>query len=113
MTVRVEELSLFGKMFEDLLNEKRVAFGFLINDVHQRFRRRTAPERREQRCDHVFRKSFERDSLDQTLPDELRERFFEGLAYVELDVAIGAENEHRKLGKALRQMLQQQKAGSA
>ena len=54
-TVRIEELSLLGKMLEDLFDEERVAFGFLIDDVHERFGRGTAAERREQRRDHLLR----------------------------------------------------------
>ncbi len=110
--IGVESFQLLeNPMLEDLLHEERVALGFLVDDFHEGFGRAAAAERGEQRRDRLLRQAFQRDSLDETLPDELGQRLLERLADVELDVAVGAQHQDGKLGEVLREMLQEGQTG--
>ncbi len=94
---RVEEPVFFGQVLEDLGGEEGIAVGLRKHCPDQLRGRVGAAELGEQRRQVVRGQPLERQAAGKRLAHQPGEALLERLSHVELDVAVGAEHQDRKV----------------
>ena len=105
-----------GEVHGGLFDEERIALGLFVEGEGERARHLVAAAggqarpRREQRLHAVGVESAQQDALVQPLAPQLAQHFGERMAPVEVDVAVGADDEQAAAGQPPGEVLQQQQA---
>ena len=107
----IEQHARLDKVQIDLLYEKRVALSLAVDQPHQLLRRGLPGQRLQHRANTFVGQPAQAYPLYQVsafkLADDPRQR----MVYIDLDVPVGAEHQHRHPGQQWRQILGEQHGG--
>jgi len=108
----VQEAPFFGQVLEDFLYEEWVSFGLVVDDSGQVGRCLLAAGQCLQHLFHrLLGKASQPHAPRQPASEEILQGASQGPGGVELDVAIGADQEHTHSGDALGEVLKKMQGG--